>query len=281
MYIGIIGNGFVGKATALLHSKNNNLIVYDIIPELCKPIKVQFKAFNFCDIIFLCLPTPMNKNGSCHTDILEEMVYNLKKFINFDEKIVIIRSTVPVGTTDNLNCYFFPEFLTEKNYLQDFVNNQNWIFGLKNNKQDIIFKKKITELINLAYQNNNIKCNNIEFIHNSEAEMVKMFRNSFLATKVAFCNEMYEFCHKKNIDYDIVKDIAVKDKRIGKSHTDVPGSDGKTGFGGICLPKDMNSLLFQMNQVYMNSYIIKASINRNNYKDRKDKDWQQTGRSII
>ena len=281
MYIGIIGNGFVGKATALLHSKNTNLIIYDIIPELCKPIKVELKTFNFCDIIFLCLPTPMNKNGSCHTDILEEMVYNLKKFINFDEKIVIIRSTVPVGTSDNLNCYFFPEFLTEKNYLQDFVNNQNWIFGLKNNKQDIIFKKKITELINLAYQNNNIKCNNIEFILNSEAEMVKLFRNSFLATKLSFCNEMYEFCKKKNIDYDIVKDIAVKDKRIGKSHTNVPGSDGKTGFGGICLPKDMNSLLFQMNEVYMNSYIIKASINRNNYKDRKDKDWQQSGRSII
>ena len=111
--------------------------------------------------------------------------------------------------------------------------------------------------------------------------MVKLFRNSFLATKVAFCNEMYEFCQKKNIDYNIVKDIAVKDKRINQSHTNVPGSDGKTGFGGICLPKDMNSLLFQMNQVYMNSYIIKASINRNNYIDRIDKDWQKSTRSII
>jgi len=281
MYIGIIGNGFVGKATQLLQSNKDNLIVYDIIPELCKPIKTQLKAFNFCDIIFLCLPTPMNKNGSCHTDIIEEMVFNLKKFINFDEKIVIIRSTVPVGTSDNLNCYFFPEFLTEKNYLQDFVNNKNWIFGLKNNKQDILFKKNITELINTAYQNNNIKYNNIEFMQNSETEMVKMFRNSFLALKVSFCNEIYEFCKKKNINYDNVKNIAIKDERIGISHTNVPGQDNKNGYGGICLPKDMNSLLYQMNQVYMKSYIIKSAIDRNNYKDRKDKDWKQVGRSII
>jgi UDP-glucose 6-dehydrogenase len=102
--------------------------------------------------------------------------------------------------------------------------------------------------------------------------MVKMFRNCFLATKVSFCNEMYEFCQKKNIDYSNVINVAAKDDRITMSHTMVPGHDGARGFGGTCFPKDMSSLNYEMNQV-MNSYIIKSAIERNNTIDRVEQDW--------
>ncbi len=67
---------------------------------------------------------------------------------------------------------------------------------------------------------------------NKEAEMVKYFRNTFLSVKVSFCNEMYQYCKLKGIDYKTVRQVAASDKRIGLSHTQVPGHDNKLGFGG-------------------------------------------------
>ena len=142
----------------------------------------------------------MNKDGSCHLNIVESVVEELKKITNLDETLVVLRSTVPPGTSDNLNCYFMPEFLTEKNFVNDFINNKDWIFGVKGTEQDEKFKEKITNLINIACKYDKIKYNNVNFVLNSEAEMIKLFRNNFLATKVSFCNEIYQFCQKKNIN---------------------------------------------------------------------------------
>ena len=115
-----------------------------------------------------------------------------------------------------------PEFLTEKNFKNDFINNTDWIFGLLNNKSDDKFKKVITNLFNLAFKNNKIKNNNINFVLNKEAEMIKMFKNCFLSTKISFCNELYDFCKKKNICYENVRKLAANDDRILHSHTFVP-----------------------------------------------------------
>ena len=225
----------------------------------------------------------MNKDGSCHIGILETVIRNLKEIISLDEKLVVCRSTVPVGTCDNLNCYFMPEFLTEKNFLNDFINNEHWIFGLKGiESQDEIFKTKITELINLSHKHNKISYNNIHFVSNKEGEMIKLFRNNFLSIKVAFCNEIEEFCSKKEVNYENVRKLAVLDKRIGESHTCVPGHDGKRGFGGTCFPKDTNNLNCEMKKVGMKSYIIAGAIERNENVDRNEKDWNENkGRAVI
>ena len=90
-----------------------------------------------------------------------------------------------------------PEFLTEKNYIDDFIHNKNWVFGLLNEYTDEYFKTTITRLFNLAFENDKIKHNNLNFLTNKEAEMVKMFKNCFLSTKVSFCNEIYQFCELK------------------------------------------------------------------------------------
>ena len=76
----------------------------------------------------------MNKDGSCYLNIVNSVVDNIKNLTDLDKTEIVIRSTVPPGTSDNLNCYFMPEFLTEKNFVNDFKNNENWIFGLKNTK---------------------------------------------------------------------------------------------------------------------------------------------------
>jgi len=282
MKIGIIGNGFVGKATKILECKKVELLVYDIQPKLCQPLGITLKDICNCDLIFISVPTPMNKDGSCHIGIVESVINDLNKIINLDNILVVLRSTVPPGTTDKLNCYFMPEFLTEKNYTNDFVNNTDWIFGIKNTVQDNIFKKKITELINNSYNEKKIRHNNIHFVTNNEAEMIKLFRNNFLATKVSFCNEMNQFCNAKNIKYENVRRLAVLDLRIGQSHSYVPGHDGKFGYGGTCFPKDTNSMLHEFKKNNIDSYIINAIVNRNEKIDRPGNDWKtDIGRAVI
>ena len=164
MKIGIIGNGFVGKATNILENDNVELVIYDIDPKLCSPIGTTIENICETDIVFISVPTPMNSDGSCHIGILESVVSDIKKVCDLNENLIVIRSTVPPGTSNNLNCYFMPEFLTEKNFVNDFINNENWIFGLKNTEQDILFKNKITELFNYSYEAKKINYNNLHFV---------------------------------------------------------------------------------------------------------------------
>lgn len=282
MKIGIIGNGFVGKATNILKNDNVELIIYDIDPKLCNPIGTTLIDICNTDIVFISVPTPMNADGSCHIGILQSVVNNIKNICNLDENLIVIRSTVPPGTSDDLNCYFMPEFLTEKNFVNDFINNQHWIFGLKEKSQDSIFIEKITELFNLSYQADKIKFNNLHFVTNKEAEMIKLFRNNYLSVKVGFCNEIAEFCDKKDINYENVRKLAVLDPRIGESHSRVPGHDGKKGFGGTCFPKDTNNLKCEMKKIGMKSYIIENVVERNENVDRSEKDWNSNkGRAVV
>jgi len=274
MNIGIIGNGFVGKATKLLKCLDINVKVYDIKKELCEPLGTSLDDINNCDLVFICVPTPMNKDGSSHLDILKSVVNKL------NNKYIVIRSTVPPGTSDKLNCYFMPEFLTEKNFKYDFQHNLNWIFGTKDN--NIEFKNRIKKLIHTAYINKRIFYNKIHFVPNKEAEMIKLFKNSFLATKVSFCNEINEFCKLQSINYEDVRRLATLDPRIGSSHSFVPGHDGKYGYGGTCFPKDVHGLNYEIRKINMKSYVIDSVIKRNEQVDRKEKDWNSNkGRSVI
>ena len=281
MNIGIIGNGFVGKATKLLKNEYISLYCYDIDPNLCEPFGLTLKDMNICDIIFISVPTPMNKDGSVHLGIVKKVINDLRKN-NFNNNIVV-RSTVPPGTCDELGVYFMPEFLTEKNFESDFINNELWVYGLLgDNDKDTLFMNNISKLINTCYDNKCIKSNKIEWMTNKEAEMVKYFRNTFLSVKISYCNEMYQYCKLKNINYDRVKNIAAQDTRIGLSHTSVPGHDGHFGFGGTCFPKDTNGLLAEMNKQGMNSLILKSAIKRNEELDRPEKDWEENkGRAVI
>ena len=175
-----------------------------------------------------------------------------------------------------------PEFLTEKNFERDFINNENWIFGLLDNKRDNLFVKNMNLLINLAHDNNKITYNNTHYVSNKEAELVKLFRNCYLSTKVSFCNEIAQFCNLKDMDYNKVIRYATLYDKITSSHTTVPGPDGKRGYGGTCFPKDINNLKYEMEKSNMKSYILKSVIERNEEVDRVEKDWNKNvGRSVI
>ena len=284
MKIGIIGNGFVGKATTQLKCIDIDLIAYDTNPEACDPKGTTLNDMNKCEIIFISVPTPMNKDGSCHLNIIKSVLKDLDS-INY-QGIRVLRSTVPAGTCDDLDVYFMPEFLTEKNFLDDFINNKDWIFGLLEKDYEGIdnevFKIQISKLFSLAYKNERIKYKNLSFVTNKEAEMIKIFKNCFLATKVSFCNEFYEFCQLKGVNYENVRKLAANDDRILHSHTKVPGNDGSKGFGGTCFPKDTSSLRYEMQNSGMKPYVMDAIIERNEKVDRPEKDWNNNkGRSVI
>ena len=116
-----------------------NILVYDINPSLCKPKGTKLDDLISCEIIFISVPTPMKNDGSCYLEIIKNLKQELNN-LNYLNSI-ILRSTVPVGTCDDLGFYFMPEFLTEKNYIEDFKNNKEWILGLKNDDRDFYFKK--------------------------------------------------------------------------------------------------------------------------------------------
>lgn len=284
--IGIIGNGFVGGATQLLKCKDIDIYVWDIIPEKCNPQFLTISDLKICDFIFICVPTPMEDSGNCHYGIVEKVVNELKNPINqidLNNTNIIIRSTILPGTSEKLNCYFMPEFLTEANWEQDFVNCKNWIIGSKiseDSNQNIY--EKFNSLINTAYENNVIKYNNVIPMTTKEAELVKYTRNSFLATKISFFNEINELCDKLDINYENIRKATILDERIGGSHTKVPGPDGRKGFGGTCLPKDTNALsYFFKTKLNKSAPLLSGVIYRNENIDRPEKDWAEDKRAKI
>lgn len=271
MKILIIGYGFVGRATALLNNKDTELFIYDINPDLCFPKNINLDIIvDSIDLVFISLPTPTDVDGSCYTNLIDEYIDRIK------HKYIVVRSTVSIGYCDSKKVFFMPEFLTEKNWRNDFMNNKYWLFGIYEYCNIEIaeeFKNRITNLINLAYNDSCIKYNNILFGSNRELELNKIVRNTFLATKVSYFNEIYDLCKKLKVDYNNLIKFVKLDDRIGESHMQCPGYDNYRGYGGTCFPKDMNSLYYQQNKNNLDSYIIKASINRNENKDRIVKDW--------
>jgi len=286
--IGIIGNGFVGNATSHFKNPNVAVTIYDKSSDKCSPLGTTLIDLCKCDIIFICLPTPMLPDGSCHLGIIESVVEDMKKIIDFDVVPVVIRSTVPVGTSEKLNCFFMPEFLTEANAVVDFKKTNTWVFGLKNKRhqdfepQNSKMQNIVTDILSCSMEYKNIETDNSIFVTTKEAEAIKLFKNTFLAVKVGFCNEFYRFCEATNVNYDTVINGVVTDKRIAKSHTSVPGNNSKFGFGGTCFPKDICSLQAQMSDVDVASPLINAVIKRNNTLDRPRQEWKNDhGRAFI
>jgi UDP-glucuronate decarboxylase len=271
MKILLIGFGFVGKATYILNNKDAEFYIYDCVPELCSPPNLNLEeTVKIVDIVFISLPTPTNIDGSCYTNLIDSYV----KKLNHD--FIVIRSTVPIGYCDSHNVFFMPEFLTELNWKEDFINNKHWLFGIYENCPEVKqnkFKIKICELITSAYTNKCIKYHDIQFGTNKEMEMNKLIRNTFLSTKVGYFNEIYDLTQKLNVNYNNVVRYVQLDDRIGNSHMSCPGYNNKRGYGGTCFPKDTNSLYSQLIHNNIDSYILQANLDRNENLDRPERDW--------
>ena len=273
MNIGIIGQGFVGNAVYQKFKDYYDINTYDLDESKCNSSEQQTLDN---EIVFVCLPTPMNEDGSCNISIVESAV---KRCFEFGvTKMVVIKSTIPPNTTKSLNdtypslqIVFNPEFLTERNAVKDYENQNRIILGgprPATTKLKQIFSKVFPKA-------------HIIKTDSTHAEMVKYLTNTFLSVKVSFANEIFQLCDRLNIDYDKVVEYATYDERLGKSHWNVPGHDGDFGFGGHCFPKDLQALMSLAHDLNVSPRILTAVDCKNN-DVRKNKDWKEMkGRAII
>ena len=278
---------FIGSETLALapapffkrvYYKPIEVYIYDIRPELCQPLGVSLEDLDReCDLLFFCLPTPLNHDGSCYTKILEEALGRCRT-----NPYKIIRSTIPVGFAAKHGCYFMPEFLTEANWEDDFRRMKEWVVGIPSIAADAAdaadaaveeFKTRIQKLIKRSHKNRAIMSPSVVFCSTNEAEMLKLMKNCFLSAKVGLMNEFYDFSQATNTDFNAVVTLAKLDQRIGTSHFSVPGPDGRRGFGGTCFPKDTHSLYCQMNEHGVCPHIYPAILTRNDTIDRPEREW--------
>ena len=272
MNIGIIGQGFVGNAVFQRFKSYFNVYTFDLKKNLSNSTFEEI--LEKCKIIFLCVPTPMSYNGKCDSSVVEKILSNLDKVKNIT---VVNKSTVTPGTTEkfnkqfkNLTILFNPEFLTERNSIEDF-NNQNRIILGGPRDATTKLKQIYSKVFPNAYV---IKTGS------KHAEMIKYFTNAFLAMKVSFANEMHELCRNLNLDYDKVVEYATLDDRLGKSHWAVPGPDGDFGFGGHCFPKDLSAIIQMTNSLKTTNNVLEAALKTND-QVRKNRDWEKmTGRAV-
>ena len=276
--IGIIGQGFVGNAIYQKFKNYFDVLTYDLDSKLCN--STLENLCEKCETIFGCLPTPMNENGSCCTDIVEDCLKDIEILTSFEQKqkTIVLKSTVSPGTTEKWNTEFSflqiifnPEYLTEANAVSDFENQNRIILGGPR-PQTTKLKQIYSKVFPKAHI---IKTNS------THAEMVKYLTNSFLATKVSFANEIYQICEKLKVDYDKVVEYATLDDRLGKTHWQVPGPDGDYGFGGHCLPKDLSALIHIAMKLDVDINVLNA-VEEANDVVRKNRDWENMkGRAVV
>lgn len=274
MNIGIIGQGFVGNAIYQKFKHYYDVLTFDLDSTKCN--STEKELIEKSEIIFVCLPTPMNQNGSCNIDIVESVIEKINNTSN--DKIVVIKSTIVPSTTDRLNSKyknitiaFNPEFLTERNAIEDYENQNRIILGgprPATTKLKQVFSKVFPKA-------------EIIKTDSTHAEMVKYLINTFLSVKVSFANEIYQLCGKLNIDYDKVVEYATHDERLGNSHWSVPGHDGDYGFGGHCFPKDLSALISLTNELGTLNNVLDATKKTNDIV-RVDRDWENMkGRAVV
>ncbi|MFC1612284.1 hypothetical protein ACFL29_00325 [Patescibacteria group bacterium] len=230
--IGIMGIGMVGGAVARYFEKKGEVpILYD------PPRGLDSKEeINKADIIFVCVPTPYDdEKGGFDLAYVKSAIGILE-----DNKIIVLKSTILPGSTDELQeifpqhkILFNPEFLTEETADQDMCYPERQILGYTDKSFNIT--KDIMRLLPLAPFE--------RILPAKTAELVKYFSNTFYATKVVFANQLYDVCEKLGVDYKDISECACADKRIAAAHILNIFHKGYRGYGGKCLPKDTRAFI--------------------------------------
>lgn len=250
MKIAIIGYGYVGKAIGEFFKDKFYLEVYDPNVSSFKDrfgdscITATKEQVNVCDLAIICVPTPMLESGKVDTSIVEETMKWLKT------PLIMIKSTVPPGTTCRLaNEYdmkdrlvFSPELIGEGGYPlpvwermphpTDMKQHHYFTFGGS--------KEAVKKVIPFFTKVRGPFCE-YRITDSTTAELSKYMENVWIATKVTFCNEMYDIAENIGVDYNELRELWLADGRVGKSHTIV--YPDKRGFTGKCIPKDTNGLV--------------------------------------
>jgi UDPglucose 6-dehydrogenase len=264
--IGVVGFGFVGESQVFAFSPIADIKIFDIDPT--KKTHSLEETINQ-DLVFICLPTPMKENGTQDISLIENFFKNVSHLTS-KKSIYVLKSTVLPGVTNklekefNLDIIFCPEFLTEKTAKLDMLTQSRIVIGGSNPLK----VHKVKELFEARFGNKHYIITDP-----TSAEFIKYMANNFLTVKISFMNEYYDLIKKIGGDWNQIIEGFSSDPRIGNSHTQVPGHDGKRGFGGTCFPKDINAIIEFSKQNEMKMPILKAAW-ETNLKVRPEQDWK-------
>lgn len=267
--VGVIGNGFVGESQAFAFSPTTDLRIYDLDPLKSSNTKEEIDE---CDFVFVCVPTPMKKDGSQDISYIEKVFEGAVK-----KPIYIIKSTVLPGTTErlsnqypHLDIVFCPEFLTERTAKLDMLTQARIVLGGESKIVDFTAK-----LFEQRFMNKHIIKTD-----STTAELIKYMNNTFFATKVSIINEFKLLADKLGANWEDALYGFASDSRIGDSHLHVPGPDGRLGYGGTCFPKDVNALITLAKELETPLNTIEGGW-KTNLTVRPEKDWEaDKGRAV-
>lgn len=287
MRISVIGTGYVGLVSGTCFAETGNTVtcvdidvnkvdslrngkitIYEpgletLFNRNLKEGRLKFTtsledAVNNTDVIFLALPTPPGADGSADLQFVLGVAREIGKIIKAGEyKIIVDKSTVPVGTGDLVRAAISenfkgafdvvsnPEFLREGVAVEDFMKPDRVVVGVESDRAREVMSELYAPYVRQG--------NPIIFMDIRSAELTKYAANSFLATKISFMNEIATLCEKLGADVDMVRFGMGADDRIGKRFL-FPG----IGYGGSCFPKDVQALVRSANQVGYDFKILKA-----------------------
>jgi UDPglucose 6-dehydrogenase len=285
MRIAVIGTGYVGLVTGTSFAETGNKVtcvdidkakidklsagqitIYEpglekIFLRNIKESRLKFttelkEAIEDAEIIFLALPTPPGANGSADLKFVLGVADQLGKILE-GYKVIVNKSTVPVGTADKVKAAIAknyqgefdvvsnPEFLREGVAVDDFMKPDRVVVGTKSDRA----KKLMSDLYAPFVRQGNP----VIFMDERSSELTKYAANSFLATKISFMNEIAQLCERMGADVDMVRRGIGSDDRIGKRFL-FPG----IGYGGSCFPKDVQALVKSSDEVNYTFEILKA-----------------------
>ena len=247
----IAGYGYVGKA---FHEAFKE--IYDC--EIVDPAINENKLENFEPThVICCVSTPQGEDGSCYMENVYDVVSKTDKNVP-----ILIKSTISIEGWRELkerfpehSITFSPEFLRAKTAVKDFLDQKQIYLSKEGHEWTEFFKKRFPTAV---YS-----------VRKSAQELIlaKYFRNSFLATKVAFFNQIYDLADKMGLNYDLIREVVADDERIGRSHTDITE---ERGFGGHCFPKDTMAITKTAKKHKSRLTLIEQAI-KYNTEIRKDK----------
>ena len=237
MKILIAGYGFVGKAHYEVLKFNHDVVIND-------PALGYTNSYDDVDAVIVCVSTPQRQDGACEMKNVYEVIESAP------DVPILIKSTISVEGWDmlvdafpNRMLNFSPEFLRAASSVEDLQNMELMLVG----GSSCSFWGRVFNV-------------NIEIADPKELILAKYARNSFLALKVAFFNQMYDLCDALDVEYDAVAHYTTMDERIGDSHSFITD---ERGFGGHCFTKDTNAIIKTAQRENIKLSILQEAIDYN------------------